>query len=259
MHNLNISLVQTTLHWEDPEKNRQHFSALLQDVPSVTELVVLPEMFSTGFSMDAERIAEDADGPTRLWLEQEAKRMNCAIAGSMAVRDSGGIYNRLRMIGPDGQEQYYDKKHLFRMSGEQNHYTAGKQRKIFKLGDWRLCAQVCYDLRFPVWSRDQDDYDLLLYVANWPAKRAQHWRSLLLARAIENQSFCIGVNRVGKDGNGILYSGDSIATSADGLMLKDCEDGDGVFSCELDAETRANYRRKFPCHLDRDHFQLSEE
>lgn len=256
MRDLNVSLLQTDLHWEQPQRNRQHFAELLQDLPAAADLAVLPEMFTTGFSMDSQTLAEDPGGPTEQWMKRQAALHDVALTGSLPVRDGGRVFNRLLWVTPGGEVDCYDKRHLFRISDERHCYAAGRQRVVVHWRGWRFCPLICYDLRFPVWSRARDDYDVLLYVANWPAKRSAHWRQLLLARAIENQSYCIGLNRVGLDGNDIRYHGDSMAVAADGELLLHCEQGDGLFSCALSAAARENYRRKFPIHLDADDFQL---
>lgn len=256
MRDLTVSLLQRELAWEDAGANRASFEADLSALPEDTDLVILPEMFTTGFSMDSASVAETDAEATRPWLVEQARQHNVAITGSLAVRSGGRNYNRLLFVTPDGESSHYDKRHLFRMSGEQNHYDAGDERLIVNYRGWRICPLICYDLRFPVWSRNAGDYDLLLYVANWPAKRRFHWRQLLIARAIENQSYCIGVNRVGRDGNAIDYCGDSLVLAADGRTLLDCEAQSGVFTTTLDAEAMNLYRRKFPCHRDADAFSL---
>jgi omega-amidase len=259
VQDLKVGLVQTTLSWEQADINRTHFEQLVEESNIDCDLLVLPEMFTTGFSMDSQRLAEDCEGDTLAWMQQLAARHDVAVTGSFAARDGEKIFNRLLFVTPDGATDSYDKKHLFRMSGEHNHYAPGDIRIVVEWRGWRICPMICYDLRFPVWSRERDDYDLLLYVANWPAKRAMHWRQLLIARAIENQSYCIGLNRIGEDGNNIVYSGDSLAIAADGIILLDCEDRDGVFECSLSAEAKETYRRKFPSHMDRDSFQMGTD
>ena len=266
MQDLRIALIQRELVWESPAANRDQFSADIAALDCGTDLVVLPEMFTTGFSMAAEKIAENGAETTLPWLSTLAAEQGVAITGSLAVRDRGRVYNRLLFATPDGEHRAYDKRHLFRMSGEDQHYTPGSDKLIVEWRGWRICPMVCYDLRFPVWTRNQrsalpgedtrGEYDLLLFVANWPAKRRFQWRQLLIARAIENQSYCIGLNRVGSDGNGQDYSGDSLVLAADGKMLLDCEDKSGVFSARLDYQAMARYRSKFPCYKDADSFQL---
>lgn len=255
MKNLTVSLMQCPLVWENAEANRQQFELRLAELEK-TDVVLLPEMFNSGFSMNSEKIAEPMGGPTETWMRAMASLYDCAIVGSIAVRDANGISNRMLFVTPQ-EIHYYDKRHLFRMSGENNHYVAGSERCIVYWRDWRLCLQVCYDLRYPVWSRNCGDFDALIYVANWPAKRSYHWRQLLIARAIENQVCVLGLNRIGDDNNGIHYSGDSLAIAADGEVLLDAQDGEGIFTVVLDAERQITYREKFPSHLDADDFTLN--
>jgi len=236
--------------------NRARIERELEQLDPDTNLVVLPEMFTTGFSMNAQQVAEDQGEVTLTWMQAQAQHYAIALCGSLAVRDQDKIYNRLLFVTPDGKHYQYDKRHLFRMSGEDQHYAAGKDRVIVEWRGWRICPLVCYDLRFPVWSRNRDDYDLLLYIANWPEKRRSHWRTLLVARAIENQSYCIGLNRVGSDENGLDYSGDSLVLAADGEVLLDCKAHSGLYSARLDYQKMISYREKFPCHRDADNFRL---
>ena len=256
MRDLRVSLIQRELAWEDAAANRNAFEQDLAQLAGTTDLVLLPEMFSTGFSMRSEIIAEAEAEDTLPWMVEQASRHGFAITGSLAVRSGDGIYNRLLFVTPDGTISHYDKRHLFRMSGEDQHYAEGNKKLIVNWRDWRICPLICYDLRFPVWSRNTGEYDLLIFVANWPAKRRFHWRQLLIARAIENQSYCVGLNRVGSDGNGIEYSGDSLVLAADGELLLDCEAADAVFTTSLDAHAMHEYRRKFPYHKDADNFEL---
>lgn len=257
MSTVKVSLLQTELHWQDSAANLSHFSTLLAKLPT-TDLVVLPEMFTTGFSMQSADIAETEPGPALAWLTIQAKALNAAIAGSVAVKTAaGGYVNRLYFISPDGAVNFYDKKHLFRMAGEPQAYQAGRERVIMRWRGLRFCLQVCYDLRFPVFSRNQNDYDVLIYVANWPAARRHAWSSLLVARAIENQAFVLGVNRVGQDGNDIHYSGDSVVVDFQGQLLASLAKGEaGVLTATLDGRALAQYRQAFPAHLDADVFCL---
>ena len=261
MRDLNVALVQRELHWESPAANREQFAADIAALPAETDLVVLPEMFTTGFSMAAERVGEPHARHTVPWMRSLAEQYDLALCGSIAVREGDAIYNRLLFVTPGGDVEQYDKKHCFRMSGEHNHYQPGTEKLIVEWRGWRLCPMICYDLRFPVWIRNHpaghpEHYDAVLFVANWPAKRRIHWRQLLIARAIENQACCIGLNRVGSDDNGLDYSGDSLVLAADGELLLDCEDRSGVFSTRLVRQDLDNYREKFPCHLDADSFVL---
>ena len=255
-NHLRVTLVQAELAWQDPAANRHRLAAHFRGLVGHTDLVVLPEMFSTGFSMAAAELAEDMDGPTIDWMREEAAALGCVIAGSLIVRDGGRCYNRLVWARPDGSLEHYDKRHLFRLAGEQEHYAAGSRRLVVALKGWRVCPMICYDLRFPVWSRSRGDYDLLLYVANWPQRRALAWSTLLRARAIENQSYVVGVNRIGKDGNGTAYAGDSVALDFLGQPLSSEGGGDRVETAVLDLESLRAYRESFPVHLDADRFEL---
>ncbi len=255
MRNLNVTLVQCELVWEQPEDNRRQIGAIIAGMHSDTDLIVLPEMFTTGFSMNALGNAEEPGGATEVWLTNLARQYDCAVTGSIAVRVGEGVYNRMLFATPDGM-QFYDKRHLFRMAGEHERYLSGQERVVVQWRDWRILLQVCYDLRFPVFSRNREDYDLALYVANWPAARRHHWRQLLIARAIENLACVVGVNRVGADAKGLEYSGDSLAVAADGSLLKDALNENGATQVVLDSAALRKYREGFPCHLDADRFQL---
>ena len=253
---LRVTLVQAELAWQAPATNRRALAAHFRGLLGHTDLVVLPEMFSTGFSMDAEGLAETMDGPTVDWMREEAAALGCVITGSLIVRDGPHCYNRLVWARPDGTTEHYDKRHLFRLAGEQDHFAAGSRRVVTELKGWRVCPMICYDLRFPVWSRSRGDYDLLLYVANWPQRRAFAWSTLLRARAIENLSYVVGVNRIGRDGNGVTYSGDSVALDFLGQPLSSEGGGDRVETVVLDREALASYRNSVPAHLDADRFSL---
>lgn len=254
---LRVTLVQTALAWQDPAANRRNLAVHFRGLVGHTDLVVLPEMFSTGFTMDAEALAEDMDGPTIGWMREEAAALGCVIAGSLIVRDRGRCHNRLVWARPDGTLEHYDKRHLFRIADEQRHFAAGDRRVVVELKGWRVCPMVCYDLRFPVWSRNHDDYDVLLYVANWPQRRAHAWSTLLRARAIENLAYVVGVNRIGKDGNGATYAGDSVALDFLGQPLSSEGGGDRVETAVLDLESLRAHRQSFPAHLDADRFELT--
>lgn len=215
---LNVTIIQTHLAWENPIENRSHFDTLLTSLKDA-HLVVLPEMFTTGFTMNAEQASEISEGETLAWLQQWAKRINAAITGSVAVNENGNYYNRLYFVYPDGSFKTYDKKHLFTLANEHHTYNAGKERLIVEYLGWKICPLVCYDLRFPVWARNTEDYDALIYVANWPKIRTHAWDTLLKARAIENISYCIGVNRIGLDGNGYEYVGHSAVYNTLGELV----------------------------------------
>ena len=255
MQDLSITLMQRELAWEQPADNRRQIEEAIAGLDRAGDLVLLPEMFTTGFSMNALANAEPPGGDTEQWLGQLARRHDCALSGSIAVRDGEGVYNRMLFATPQGV-QYYDKRHLFRMAGEHKRYRAGRERVIVSWRGWRILLQVCYDLRFPVFSRNRNDYDLALYVANWPAPRRQHWRQLLVARAIENLACVVGVNRIGSDANGLEYSGDSLAVAADGTLLMDMGNENGAARVVLDGAALQAYRESFPCQLDADSFQL---
>ena len=258
MQNLAITLIQCELAWEDPVDNRRQIEALISALTKATDLIVLPEMFTTGFSMNAVKNAEQVGGETEQWLQKLARTYQCAVTGSIAVAEHSGVYNRLLFATPD-DVRYYDKRHLFRMGGEDQRYLAGGERVVVNWRGWRINLQVCYDLRFPVFSRNLDDYELLLYVANWPAVRRSHWRQLLIARAIENQACVVGVNRIGNDANGLEYAGDSLAIAADGGILEDMKDKKGAAQLVLNGEELMRYRTQFPCHLDADSFEIKPQ
>ncbi len=256
MQNLRISLVQTPLDWQQPSANRERLTSLLAPLEGQTDLIVLPEMFTTGFTMSPDEVAEPLSGPTLVWMQQQARSLGAAICGSVVIEDQG-YRNRLLFVTPEGEVHHYDKRHLFRMANEHEHYAAGERRSIIEYKGWRILPQVCYDLRFPVWCRNRDDYDLLLCVANWPAPRRHPWRALLLARAIENQCYVAGVNRVGVDGKGLEYSGDSLLVDFKGQALLDGPAGEPFIKTGLlNGEDLQQFRRNFPAWQDADDFTL---
>ena len=253
---LRLALLQTELVWHDPAANRAHFEQLLARVGE-TDLVILPEMFTTGFSMESAALAEPADGSTAVWLREQARRIGAVVTGSLIVQDEDGRHrNRLLWATPEGELLHYDKRHLFRMAGEHEHYAPGEQRLVLTLKGWRIRPLICYDLRFPVWSRAQDDTDLLLYVANWPAPRRGHWNRLLPARAIENLCYVAAVNRIGSDGNGHPYAGDSQVLDFQGEPLVEAGAVAGIFHTTLSATALTAYRERFPAQRDADAFRL---
>lgn len=257
MPDLKLALVQTPLVWHDREANLGHFDTLLAQAAGA-DLIVLPEMFTTGFSTDSARLAEPEEGPTTQWLRSRAHQLNAVITGSVIIRAADGSYrNRLLWAQPDGEVEHYDKRHLFRMAGEHQHYTAGEQQAVFTLKDWNIRPLVCYDLRFPVWSRDGQHTDLLLYTANWPGARRLHWNRLLPARAIENLCYVAAVNRIGVDGKGFAYTGDSQVLDFQGESLLSAGEADGVFTATLSKTELMAYRQRFPAYLDADGFNLS--
>jgi predicted amidohydrolase len=255
VRDLNVTLVQQPLAWQDAGANRARFGELLAPLAGRTDLVVLPEMFTTGFSMQAAELAEPMDGASVQWLRTTAARLGAVVTGSVIVADDG-YRNRLVWARPDGTLAAYDKRHLFRMAREHEHYTAGERRVVVELHGWRVLPLVCYDLRFPVWSRSRDDYDLALYVANWPAARRHAWSALLPARAIENLCYVVGVNRVGVDGAGIEYAGDSVVLDPLGRPLAELGAAAAVTQVTLSAAALQEHRRRFPAHLDADAFRL---
>ncbi|GEO02573.1 nitrilase family protein [Adhaeribacter aerolatus] len=258
MQDLSVTLVQTALHWHDAAANREMLAQKLAGLTEATDLIVLPEMFTTGFSMEAPHLAEKPDGPTLAWLQEQAAIHKAVITGSLITEENGQYFNRLIWMRPDGSFTNYDKRHLFRMAGEHQVYTAGTARLIVTLNGWRICPLVCYDLRFPVWSRNiGPDYDLLLYVANWPAKRSLAWKTLLPARAIENLAYVAGVNRVGEDGKSIVYTGDSAAYGPTGEVIWQQSHAEAVETIKLSPEALQAYRQSFPAYLDADSFLLN--
>ena len=264
MNDLRISLVQGATRWHDPAGNRDYYGELIGPLHGTTDLILLPETFTSGFSNDAIDQAEGMDGPTVAWLRDQSMNLDAAITGSVQIRDKGGVYNRLFFATPDGAIRHYDKRHLFRFAKEHERYAAGRDRLTVEWKGWRICPLVCYDLRFPVYSRnrfdverkDGLDYDLLLYVANWPSARAYPWKTLLRARAIENLCFVAGLNRVGADGNGLNYSGDSAVIDFLGQPISECTDEEVVVTTTLQADELAAHRARFPAMLDGDAFSL---
>lgn len=265
---LTITIIQADLQWEDKEANLRRFEEKIGGIKEHTEVIVLPEMFSTGFSMRPEVLAESMDGPTISWMKKIAGQRRVVLTGSLIIEDGGRYYNRLVWMLPDGRYGYYDKRHRFAYAGEDQHYTAGDKRLIASVKGWRINLLVCYDLRFPVWSRqgnveetggqaDQDlEYDILLYVANWPERRNHAWKTLLAGRAIENQCFVVGVNRVGKDGNDINHSGDSLILDPLGAVLYHAPEQETVFTHTFQKEKLEEVRQRFPFWRDADHFSI---
>jgi predicted amidohydrolase len=262
MQTLRVSLVQGATRWHDPAGNREYYGSLIAPLAGRTDLVVLPETFTSGFSNEAIHNAETMDGPSVAWLREKAKELDAAITGSVQLRASEGVFNRLLFVTPDGEVRHYDKRHLFRYADEHKRYASGRDKLIVEWKGWRICPLVCYDLRFPVFSRNGHDpqrgfdYDLVLFVANWPAARAHAWRTLLRARAIENLSYCLGVNRVGTDGNQLPYSGDSGVLDYLGQAMVDLGAQEQTVTVTLDPAALAAFREKFPAWMDADAFEL---
>lgn len=255
MDNLTVSLVQQVIEPNNPQLNLDVLSDALDSLPE-TDLVILPEVFTTGFCTGARNHAETIDGRAYQWMQQQAIKHQAVITGSLVVKETDQFFNRMVWMRPDGTYTHYDKRHLFRMAGEHTRYAMGNQRILLELKGWRILPQICYDLRFPVWSRNRNDYDLAIYVANWPSARALHWNRLLQARAIENLSYVIGVNRVGMDEAGQHYAGDSSVYSAAGELIATSQEAE-VITVELHADKLHMYRESFPAHLDADAFDLS--
>jgi omega-amidase len=270
---LSFTLIQTQLHWEDRNANLEMLEQKIGTIKEQTHVVVLPEMFSTGFSMKPEQLAEKMDGPTVQWMKKTAASKKIILTGSVIVEDDGKYFNRLIWMLPNGQYGYYDKRHLFAYGEEDKHYSAGTKRLIASVNGWKINLMVCYDLRFPVWARQQNfkedgtpplkgeagrglEYDVLIYVANWPERRNVAWKSLLRARAIENQCYVIGVNRVGNDGNNIYYSGDSMVVDPLGEILYEKVNDEDVFTIQLSKEHLKEVREKFQFWRDADGFEI---
>ena len=256
---LNIAFIQPDLKWEDAEANRKLFSERIKEISNDVELIILPEMFTTGFSMNAENLAEETEAETLAWLQENARSKSSAITGSVIITENGNYYNRLFFVFPDGSYKLYDKRHTFTLAKEDETYTAGKDRLIVDYKGWKICPLVCYDLRFPVWARNTVDYDLLIYVANWPKKRVDAWDALLKARAIENMAYCVGLNRTGEDGDGYIYNGHSVAYDTLGKPITDLNREDEfIAEVSLDRESMLETRSKLKFLQDRDKFSLDE-
>ncbi len=255
---MKIALIQTTLHWENPEANRNQIEKLILSITESVDLIVLPEMFSTGFTMNPKDVAETMSGDTVTWLQSIAKSKNVAIIGSLVVKESNQYYNRLLFVYPSGEINKYDKRHLFTLAGEDKVYTAGNERLIVDYLGFKICPLICYDLRFPVFSRNTENYDLMLYVANWPKPRVNAWDILLKARAVENQCFVIGVNRVGLDNNNHEYVGHSQAVDFSGNYLLAPQNNESVFIVTIDKNEMIAMRKKLDFLADRDVFSFSK-
>jgi len=279
MQDLKITLIQSALHWENAEENLRHFASIIQSFKQSTDLIILPEMFTTGFSMNTETLAEEMNGRVIQWMQRLANETNAVITGSLIIREEDKYFNRLIWMRPDGTHEYYDKRHLFGLGDEHKNYSAGNKRIIVSLNGWNICPLVCYDLRFPVWCRNSqqttDDkqwndeksvdsgqwtvdlqYDLLLFVANWPERRNFAWKHLLQARAIENQSYVVGVNRISNDGNNIYHSGDSALIDPLGEIIFTQADAAFAKTFSLSKERLHQVREKMPFLRDADNFQI---
>lgn len=262
---LTITTIQSSLHWEDPAVNRKMFANKIESIEGPKEIVVLPEMFNTGFSMNPTSFAEKMDGETVQWMKEMSAKHKIVLVGSLMIEENEQYLNRLLWVLPNGNTAHYDKRHLFAYAGEDEHYTAGTKRLIASIKGWKINGQICYDLRFPVWARQQmeigedfvePEYDVLLYVANWPERRNTAWKTLLRARAIENQSYVIGVNRVGNDGNNIYHSGDTMIIDPMGEILYHCEHKEEIHTVTFERDNLLETRRKLPFLLDADLFLI---
>ncbi|MCD0464688.1 nitrilase family protein [Flavobacterium sp. ENC] len=253
---MKIALIQSDLYWEDASTNRKNFESKINQIDSGVNLVVLPEMFSSGFTMNASEVAETMQGETVLWMQSLAKQKQFALVGSLIIAEEGKYYNRMLFVFPNGEIQQYDKRHLFSLAGEHKYYEAGTQKVIVEYLDWKICLQICYDLRFPVFARNTENYDLLLYVANWPKVRTNAWDALLKARAIENLSYVVAVNRVGLDANNYEHIGHSQAIDFLGNPVLDPQENEGVFIVEIDKDPMLETRKKLDFLSDRDQFEI---
>lgn len=256
--NLKITIIQSELHWENVEENLAMFAKKIEAINEQTDIVVLPEMFTTGFSMESVKLAEKMDGKSVKWMKQLAVKKNSVITGSIIIEEEGKYFNRLLWVQPDENVLTYDKRHLFRMAEEDKHFTAGEERLIVEWKGWKVCPLICYDLRFPVWSRNSlPAFDCLIYVANWPEARKEPWYKLLEARAIENQVYVVGVNRVGFDGKDISYSGNSAVIDPKGNSISNIKTKlNETVTIELNKQALEDFREKFPVGLDADDFEV---
>ena len=256
MTNLSVSILQYNIVWEDKQANFHKIGNLIQQIDS-SDLLILPEMFSTGFSMNVSAMAEPMDGYSVEWMQNQAMTQNIALCGSLIIRENDNYFNRLVFVFPDGSLIKYDKRHLFTMGDENRSYSSGNDRLIVEYKGFRILPLICYDLRFPVWSRNRQDFDLMVYVANWPAPRRKAWKTLLKARAIENQSYLVAANRTGTDANGIVYCGDSFSIDAKGKITGRLQKNEeGIITEKFSLESLHRFRRNFPVLDDTDQFDL---
>ncbi len=254
---LKIAIIQSDLVWENPEQNRQLFTEKIDAISEKVDLILLPEMFTSGFTMQPKNVSETMNGKTIQWLKALALKKKTAISGSMVIEDDEKFYNRLVFVYPNGEMTTYNKRHTFTLAGEDKLYTAGTKKIIVDFKGWKICPMVCYDLRFPVWARNTENYDLLFYVANWPKPRIEAWHTLLKARAIENMSYCIGVNRVGTDNNGYQYTGNSVAFDALGKQISTIKPNErATETITISKEHLETTREKFKFLEDRDEFTI---
>jgi omega-amidase len=253
---MKIAILQSSLFWENTTANRKYFDEKINAITEKVDLIVLPEMFSTGFTMNAAAVAETMQGETIVLLQTLAKAKNCAIIGSLVIKENNNFYNRLLFVSPSGEMQFYDKRHLFTLAGEEKIYTPGNQKLIVDYLGFKICPLVCYDLRFPVFARNVEEYDILIYVANWPKVRINAWDILLKARSVENMCYTIASNRIGIDGNNFEYVGHSQVVDSLGNYLLEPQEKEGVFVVEIDKEKLVENRKKFGFLNDKDAFNL---
>jgi omega-amidase len=253
---MRVAIIQSSLVWESPSLNRNYFEEKINSITESVDLIVLPEMFSTGFTMNPKGVFETMDGVTISWLQSIAKEKNSAVTGSLIIKENSNFYNRLVFVFPSGEIRFYDKRHLFTLAGEDKIYTAGREKLIVEYKEFKICLLICYDLRFPVFSRNKEDYDVLLYVANWPKTRINAWDALLKARAIENMSYTIGVNRVGIDNNKLEYNGHSQIIDFSGNHLLEPQENEEVYYTTLHKNNLLDFREKFGFLNDRDSFTV---
>ncbi len=254
---MKVALIQTNIIWENPSENRRILEEKIQTLKESVDLILLPEMFTSGFTMHPNLVAETMDGATILWLKEIAKAKNCAITGSLVITEKGNFYNRMLFVFPNGEIQHYDKKHLFTLAGEDKVYTSGMEKVIVNYNNWKICLQVCYDLRFPVFSRNTENYDVLIYVASWPKVRTNAWDILLKARAVENLSYAIGVNRIGTDNNNFEYIGHSQIIDELGNFIIEPTEKEGIFIATLDKAKMLETRNNLNFLNDKDEFNFA--
>ncbi len=258
MRDLTVTLIQTDLDWEKPASNLRRMAGHIAAIDGATDLIVLPEMFTTSFTMNAKSLAHNMDGPEVRWMQKTARKFGAVLTGSMIIREENRFYNRLLWVEPSGDMRHYDKRHLFRMAGEEKVYSSGRQTVTEQIHGWNIRPFVCYDLRFPAWTRNcGNEFDLCIFVANWPEPRSLHWKVLLQARAIENLCYVVGVNRVGKDGRGHTYSGDSTVIDPAGKILFQKSHEPAIHTLSLSRSVLDNYRLDFPAWKDADTFQIN--
>lgn len=254
MQDLKITLIQADIIWENPQKNLNKYSQWIENVEE-TDVVILPEMFTTGFSMHPEVLKETMEGPSIKWMQALAKEKNIVLVGSLIIEENNQIYNRALWVFPNGEIQKYDKRHLYTMGQEHLFYSPGRTKTIIEFKGWKFCPQICYDLRFPAFTRNLEDYDVVFYMANWPSPRHHVWKNLLVSRAIENQAYCFGVNRTGVDGTGISYLGDSACVSPKGIA-EFMGENENIQTFEISYSELHNFRKRFPLLDDRDTFRI---